>query len=107
MCDSVWLFLLIFFNIGRGQGDPIWPYIFILWVEILGILIRNCNDIKGVKISNIELKVIQYADDTALILDGTDNSLSSFVSVKSILQIFWTETQHKENKMHMAWFKEA
>ena len=57
------------FNIGRGyrQGYPISPYICILCVEILGILIRNCKDIKGIKISNIELKVIQYADDAGLI----------------------------------------
>ena len=76
-------FFSSFFNIGRGcrQGDPISPYIFILCVEILGILIRNCNDIKGIKISNIELKVIQYADDTALILDGTDNSLRVALSL--------------------------
>ena len=76
-------FFSSFFNIGRGcrQGDPISPYIFIFCVEILGILIRNCNDIKGIKISNIELKVIQYADDTALILDGTDNLLRVALSL--------------------------
>ena len=66
---------------GCRQGDPIPPYIFILCVEILGILIINCNDIKGIKFSNIELKVIQYADDTPLILNCTDNPLRVALSL--------------------------
>ena len=66
---------------GCRQGNPISPYIFILCVEILGILIRNCNDIKGIKFSYIELKVIQYVDDTPLILDGTDNLLRVALSL--------------------------
>ena len=72
-----------FFNVGRGcrQGDPISPYIFILCVEILGIMIRNNKNIKGINIGDIELKIIQYADDTALTLDGSDNSLRIALSL--------------------------
>ena len=51
------------------------PYIFILCLEILDKFIRNNRNIKGIKIGNIEMKIIQYADDTVLILDGSYNSL--------------------------------
>ena len=65
------------FKIGRGckQGDPISPYLFILCAEILGYLIRNNPEIKGLKIGIHEYKLFQYADDTALILDGSEKSL--------------------------------
>ena len=42
------------FTLQRGcrQGDPISPYIFILCVEILGIMIRNDRNMQGIKINN-------------------------------------------------------
>ena len=71
------------FQIGRGcrQGDPISPYIFLLCVEILGILIRNEKEIKGIKINNKEIKISQYADDTGLFLDGSQKSLKNALSL--------------------------
>ena len=42
---------------------------------------KSLLNIKGIKMSNIKLKVIQYIDDTALILDGTDNSLRVALSL--------------------------
>ena len=68
-----------FFNIGRGcrQGDPLSPYIFILCAEILAIKIRNNKSIKGIIINNHEFKLSQYADDTSLMLDGSDTSLNA------------------------------
>ena len=61
----------IFFRLKRGcrQGDPISPYIFILCVEILGKMIRNSRIGK-------EFKLSQYANDTQMFLDGTENSLN-------------------------------
>ena len=72
-----------FFTVGRGcrQGDPISPYIFLLCVEILGILIRNNEHIRGIKILDKEIKISQYADDTGLFLDGTKHSLKNSLSL--------------------------
>ena len=66
-----------FFNIKRGcrQGDPVSLYLFILCVEILGAMIRQNKEVKGIKFGEIEYKIMQYADDTALTLDGSEVSL--------------------------------
>ena len=72
-------FISDFFVVGRGcrQGDPISPYIFILCAEILSILIKNNDNIKGIAIDGEEYKISQYADDTFLLLDGSEKSLNT------------------------------
>ena len=67
-----------FFNIQRGcrQGDPLSPYLFVICVEFLAAKIRQNKKIKGIKISQVEFKISQYADDTSVILDGTETSLN-------------------------------
>jgi len=64
------------FPISRGcrQGDPISPYLFVLCVEILAVMIRQNDEIKGIHINNVEHKISQYADDTEFILDGNRQS---------------------------------
>ena len=71
------------FCVQRGcrQGDPISSYIFILCAEILANLIRNDPNINGIKIGNTEYIISQFADDTTLILDGTDKSLKAALNV--------------------------
>lgn len=72
-----------FFDIGRGcrQGDPISPYLFVLCAEIMGIMIRNNPDIKGIFIKRNEYRLLQYADDTVVLLDGTKSSLTCALSL--------------------------
>ena len=72
-----------FFSITRGcrQGDPISPYLFVICAEILAIMLRNNKKIKGIKIGNIEYLISQFADDTTLILDGSEASLQNTLSV--------------------------
>ena len=53
---------------GVRQGDPLSPYLFIICVEILAIAVRNDENIKGIKISDSETKLLQFADDTTAIL---------------------------------------
>ena len=74
-------------NIHRGcrQGDQISLYIFILCVEVLANHIRNNKNIKGMSISNNEhINLSQFADDTTVILDGNEHSLSSALETISV-----------------------
>ena len=59
-----------YFKLGQGvrQGDPLSPYLFILAVEILGNIIRQNDNIKGITLNDTEIKILQYADDTSGIL---------------------------------------
>lgn len=76
-------FMSDFFRLNRGcrQGDPISPYIFILCAEILGQMIRKADKIKGIKINDKEFRLSQYADDTQIFLDGSENSLRETLSI--------------------------
>ena len=67
-----------FFALSRGvrQGCPSSPYLFLLCVEIVGSAVRNDNEIRGFKVLDTESKISQYADDTTLILDGSESSFS-------------------------------
>ena len=68
-----------FFQICRDcrQGDPVSPYIFNLCVEIMGMMIRQNKNIRGIRIGGEEICLLQYADDTVIFLDGTEKSLKS------------------------------
>ena len=70
-----------FFNLSRGvrQGCPLSPYLFILCVELLATNIRKNNEIKGIKINESEVKISQYADDTTIVLDGSQISLDETI----------------------------
>ena len=82
------------FTVSRGcrQGDPLSPYIFIICAEILAIMIRENNLIKGITVNNTEHKITQYADDSEILLEGdrrsfeeTINTLDRFGSVSGLL----------------------
>ena len=69
--------MIEYFCLQRGcrQGDPISPYIFILCTEVLGHMFRQNNSIKGIRINGNHFKLSQYAEDTQLFLDGSEQSL--------------------------------
>jgi hypothetical protein len=69
------------FLIGRGcrQGDPISPYLFLLCVEILGIMVRENEVIRGITINDEEHKIVQFADDTQMMSEGDANSFEQSI----------------------------
>ena len=75
------------FEVTRGcrQGDPISPYLFILCAEIMGCMIRENENIKGISINDKEVKLSQYADDSEILLDG---SRQSFEETIQTVQVF-------------------
>ena len=70
-----------FFSLSRGcrQGDILSPYLFIIGVELLAIKLKANPDIRGININGTEPLISQYADNTFLMLDGTETSLSETV----------------------------
>ena len=90
------------FNLRRGcrQGDPISPYLFILCAEILGKMVRKNKEIKGIFINGKEYKLSQYADDTQLILDGSEKSLKAALS---LLKLYYTMSGLKINVDKTLW----
>jgi exonuclease III len=73
------------FELGRGirQGCPVSPYLFIICVELLSQHIRNNQDIEGIHINGNEFKVLQFADDTALILRNKKSIIKSLETLLS------------------------
>ena len=69
-----------YFNLEQGerQGDPLYPYLFILAVETIALSICS-NAIKGITIGNEETKLLQYADDTTAVLSDTNSYISSLL----------------------------
>ena len=71
------------------------PYIFILCIDPLSIILDASDKIGGIKLKDKTYKVGLYADDTSLLLDGTEQSiresfktLSEF-SLLSGLKVAW------------------
>ena len=59
---------------GVKQGCPVSGMIFVLAVELFACKLRSRTDIKGIKIKEVEIKISQYADDTAIFVDGKESA---------------------------------
>ena len=67
---------------GCRQGDPISPYI--LCAEVLGHTIRQDDSIRGITINEKHFKFSQYADDTKVFLNGSEQSLKNTLETLKI-----------------------
>ena len=77
------------FKITRGvrQGCPLSPYIFIICAEVLALSIIDNPVINGISILGTNVKIMQYADDTTLFIDGSFDSLSEVMNTFRIFEI--------------------
>ena len=68
-CIMINGYITDFFQVNRGtkQGNPISPYTFILILEIMATMIRNCEDIQGLKLRDKEIKLVLFADDSTFL----------------------------------------
>ena len=66
------------------QGDPLSPYLFVVVVETLALAIRQNEAIKGISIGKEETKLLQYADDTTVVLSDRDSARALF----NLLEVF-------------------
>lgn len=73
---------------GLQQGDPISPYLFIIVADVLQRLVRQAASQGALRHPidpSLPCTVLQYADDTLILLEGDTNSLTR---LKSILDDF-------------------
>ena len=72
---------------GARQGCLLSPYLFIISIDLLAIRIRNNPDVKGIPIFKSgkakEAKISLYADDTTLLLPGTEVRLLLFANFEN------------------------
>lgn len=70
---------------GLRQGDPISPYLFLLAAEALQGMIARCSEIKHPTEDGLPCAVLQYADDTLIVLQGNTTGAAA---LKNILDDF-------------------
>ena len=56
--------------------------LYIIVAEVLGNLIRTSKDIKGITIKEIEQKILQYADDTQIVVTNDESIAEVFRQLK-------------------------
>ena len=69
-------------NRGVRQGDPLSALLYVLIAEVLGNHIRSNQDINGITIKGIEQKILQYADDTQIIVTNDRSMKEVFKQLK-------------------------
>ena len=78
--NNGWSSDTIFLRRGVRQGCPLSPLLYVVFVEVLAIAIRNNSLIQGIKIPGLrqESKITLYADDATLTLVNDFSVIKSF-----------------------------
>ena len=90
-----------FFQLSRGVrlGCTLSPYLFILSIEVLAEAIWKKKEIGGIEINGTDFKLSQFADDTALILDGAKESfLESLLLIDAFGNISGLQLNYKKTE---------
>ena len=87
---------------GCKQGDPIAPYLYILGGQIMCYMIDYNLEINGIYVCHKEFKISQFADDMALFLDGSQNSLQAAINTIELFGSF-SGLKMNTNKTKVIW----
>ncbi len=85
--NNGWISREIPLSRGVRQGCPISALLFILAVEILAISIKNNTNIKGYKIDEQEIKIVQHADDSTLLLRDKNSIKEALLSINEFSKV--------------------
>lgn len=82
------------FHCRRGvrQGDPLSPLLFVLAADFLQSMINHAKDMGLLRLpiptnTTNDFPIIQYADDTLIVMEGDTHQLFSKVSLKQLLSL--------------------
>ena len=77
------------FKIRRStpQGDPISPLIFIMGLEILFIIVRADENIKGIKLEGNEIKLTSLADDASYFVKDERSGFNLLSTIEAFAQL--------------------
>lgn len=91
------------FKIGRWarKGDPLSPYLYLICAEVLSIIIQEKEEKnqRHENINDMEVLISQFADDTTLCIDGSEESFNESlqshrkIALISGLKINYEKTQ--------------
>ena len=90
-------------NMNRGirQGCQLSALLFIIAVEILGIEIRNNENVKGFMFGDTEFKISQYADDCTILVSDVNSIQNAMQTIKKFSLV--SGPQLNMDKVQGAW----
>ena len=72
---------------GIRQGCPMSALLFVLVVEILALMIRQSQNVKGIQVGDIDHTITQYADDATLFVRDLDSITHVFGLIESFSRV--------------------
>ena len=83
---------------GLRQGCPISCLNFILVTDILGLSIRQSENVEGIKVGNNEHKIIQYADDATICVRNCDSVTQAVKSIETFSEYAGPKLNYRKTK---------